>query len=186
LDADEGDAHLNGRITSLDEYRFVLYRHWNLYESMYHSRYVATKLEIWKQNGRKRLDTLLAKMGLPLDECKQKYPAMNSELKKKMKELFSRYAPDFGLRDLCYQSFQRVILNSTVGIQSLIFHCCSNADLKNNNPPPTLYMPSPLSWSLMQQMMKMMQILNHLLGKQISGRLMMLWIRMYMYNILLF
>lgn len=48
----------------------MLYRHWNLYDSMYYSRYIATNLGIWKQNGRKKLDTLLAKMGLPLDECR--------------------------------------------------------------------------------------------------------------------
>ena len=51
-------------------YRFMLYRHWNLYDSMYYSRYIATKLGIWKHTGKQRLDTLLAKMGLPLDQCR--------------------------------------------------------------------------------------------------------------------
>jgi cell division control protein 45 len=46
-----------------EELRFALFRHWNLYDSMYHSPYVASKLGIWKEKGRKRLHGLLAKMG---------------------------------------------------------------------------------------------------------------------------
>lgn len=40
-----------------------MFRHWNLYDAMYHSSYVASKLGIWKEKGRKRLSGLLAKMG---------------------------------------------------------------------------------------------------------------------------
>jgi cell division control protein 45 len=46
-----------------EELRFALFRHWNLYDAMYHSPYVASKLGIWKERGRKRLHGLLAKMG---------------------------------------------------------------------------------------------------------------------------
>ena len=31
-----------------EELRFMMFRHWNLYDSMYHSSYVAGKLGIWK------------------------------------------------------------------------------------------------------------------------------------------
>lgn len=50
-------------IRTTDELRFMLFRHWNLYDAMYHSSYVAGKLGIWKERGRKRLTGLLAKMG---------------------------------------------------------------------------------------------------------------------------
>lgn len=40
-----------------------LFQHWTLYDAMYHSSYVAGKLGIWKERGRKRLTGLLAKMG---------------------------------------------------------------------------------------------------------------------------
>ena len=46
-----------------DELRFTMFRHWNLYDAMYHSNYVASKLGIWKERGKKRLTGLLAKMG---------------------------------------------------------------------------------------------------------------------------
>jgi CDC45-like protein len=49
-----------------DELRFALFRHWNLYDAMYHSPYVASKLGIWKERGRKKLSGLLAKMGCVL------------------------------------------------------------------------------------------------------------------------
>ena len=46
-----------------EELKFMLFRHWTLYDAMYHSSYVANKLGIWKERGRKRLTGLLAKMG---------------------------------------------------------------------------------------------------------------------------
>ena len=50
-------------IRSTEELRFTLLRHWTLYDAMFHSSYVAGKLGIWKERGRKRLTGLLAKMG---------------------------------------------------------------------------------------------------------------------------
>lgn len=51
-------------IRATDELRFLLFRHWNLYDAMYHSSYVAGKLGIWRERGKKKLSGLLAKMGL--------------------------------------------------------------------------------------------------------------------------
>lgn len=50
-------------ILQSDEMRFMLFRHWNLYDAMLHSAYVAGRMGIWKEKGRKRLQGLLAKMG---------------------------------------------------------------------------------------------------------------------------
>jgi len=50
-------------IRPTEELRFMLFRHWTLYDAMFHSSYVASKLGIWKERGRKRLTGLLAKMG---------------------------------------------------------------------------------------------------------------------------
>ena len=50
-------------LRTTDELRFELFRHWTLYDAMFHSSYVAGKLGIWKEQGRKRLTGLLAKMG---------------------------------------------------------------------------------------------------------------------------
>lgn len=64
------------------QFRFMLLRHWSLYESMYYSNYVASKLGTWRAKGQEKLKELFAKMGFPLDESKQKYPFMKvSELR---------------------------------------------------------------------------------------------------------
>ena len=48
------------------EPRFLLIRHWSLYESMLHSPYLSTRLHIWSEPGKKRLHKFLAKMGVSL------------------------------------------------------------------------------------------------------------------------
>eukprot|EP00026_Physarum_polycephalum_P005984 Phypoly_transcript_06023.p1 GENE.Phypoly_transcript_06023~~Phypoly_transcript_06023.p1 ORF type:complete len:551 (+),score=62.68 Phypoly_transcript_06023:96-1748(+) len=96
-------------ITPVDDYRFMLYRHWNLYDSMYYSRYIATKLGIWKHTGKQMLDTLLAKMGLPLEECRQPYASMSVEFKKQLKTAIDTYSSKFGLDQIHFPSFQRQI-----------------------------------------------------------------------------
>lgn len=50
-------------IRIVEDLRFTMWRHWNLYDAMMHSGYVASKLGIWRERGRKRLHGLLAKMG---------------------------------------------------------------------------------------------------------------------------
>lgn len=50
-------------IRIVEELRFMLWRHWNLYDAMLHSGYVASNVAIWREKGRKRLHGLLAKMG---------------------------------------------------------------------------------------------------------------------------
>ena len=46
-----------------DEFRFVLFRHWSLWDSMYHSSYVANRLGLWKDRGLSKLNMLMAKIG---------------------------------------------------------------------------------------------------------------------------
>ena len=41
-----------------------------------HSRYVAVRLQTWQDAGRRQVDELLARMGLPLKFCKQDFCAL--------------------------------------------------------------------------------------------------------------
>jgi cell division control protein 45 len=63
LPHDPSSQTVNTSIKFEDEYRFMLYRHWSLYDSMFHSGYVASKLGVWKEFGKKRLNNMFAKMG---------------------------------------------------------------------------------------------------------------------------
>ncbi|CBJ26130.1 conserved unknown protein [Ectocarpus siliculosus] len=96
-----------GRITCDMEFRFMLHRHWSLYESMYFSNFVASKLNVWNSNGRHRLEEFLAKMGFSLEQCKQKYPFMSCQLRKRLRDQIEKYAEDYGLQDVFYGSYQR-------------------------------------------------------------------------------
>ena len=80
--------------------RFVLLRHWSLYDSMLHSPYLASRLHIWNESGVKRLHKLLAKMGISLSQCKQGYTHMDMDLKKSLREKLLKYAGVYGLNDL--------------------------------------------------------------------------------------
>lgn len=82
------------------EPRFLLLRHWSLYESMLHSPYLSARLQIWSDAGRRRLDKLLAKMGVSLSQCKQNYTHMDMELKRGLRERLLKFAPVYGLDGL--------------------------------------------------------------------------------------
>jgi cell division control protein 45 len=65
-----------GQIQSVTEFRFFLYRHWSLFEAMYHSPYIASKIPVWQAQGTVKLKELLAKTGVPLYQCNQVYTSM--------------------------------------------------------------------------------------------------------------
>ncbi|OSD08699.1 CDC45-like protein [Trametes coccinea BRFM310] len=90
-----------------EELRFMMFRHWNLYDAMYHSSYVASKLGIWKERGRKRLTGLLAKMGFSITDTQQPYSHMAKDLKLSLRQKLDQLAPEYGLVELAYPSFMR-------------------------------------------------------------------------------
>ncbi|KAF4554409.1 CDC45-like protein [Elsinoe fawcettii] len=82
------------------EPRFLLTRHWSLYESMLHSPYLSSRLHIWTDAGRKRLDRLLTKMGVSLDEARKGYTHMDMDLKRTLRKRLLKFAPMYGLDGL--------------------------------------------------------------------------------------
>ncbi|KAF8758936.1 hypothetical protein RHS01_02539 [Rhizoctonia solani] len=94
-------------IRSCQELRFTLYRHWTLYDSMYHSPYVAGKMNIWKERGRRNLAAMFAKMGISLQEGQQAYSHMDRNFRKDLPDLLETIAPEYGMVELQYPSFVR-------------------------------------------------------------------------------
>ncbi|KAG0649435.1 Suppressor of nda4 [Hyphodiscus hymeniophilus] len=82
------------------EPKFLLIRHWSLYDSMLHSPYLSARLHIWSDVGRKRLNKLLARMGISLVQCKQSYTHMDMELKRGLRSQLLKYSDMYGLDDL--------------------------------------------------------------------------------------
>lgn len=82
------------------EPKFLLIRHWSLYDSMLHSPYLFSRLRIWSESGLKRLHKLLAKMGVSLVQCKQSYTHMDMVLKKELRTKLLKYASLYNLEDM--------------------------------------------------------------------------------------
>ncbi|KAI1360798.1 CDC45-like protein [Xylaria arbuscula] len=82
------------------EPKFLLIRHWSLYDSMLHSPYLFSRLRIWSDSGVKRLHKLLAKMGVSLVQCKQSYTHMDMTVKKELRTKLLKYASLYNLDDM--------------------------------------------------------------------------------------
>lgn len=100
-------ANRDGRIRYEPEFRFMLTRHWTLFNSMLHSRYMATRLGVWREKGRRMLETFIVKMGIPLAQCKLDYSSMEMELKESLPMRISKHAAEFGIDDVSIPSFVR-------------------------------------------------------------------------------
>ena len=58
---------------AVDDFRFPLMRHWTVYDSIIHSRYVAVRLHTWQEKGKDKVRELLVRMGLSQRDCQADY-----------------------------------------------------------------------------------------------------------------
>lgn len=82
------------------EPKFLLIRHWSLYDSMLHSPFLSTRLHVWSDAGRKRLNKLLAKMGVSLQEAGKGYVHMDIEIKRSLRQRILKFAEMYNLEGL--------------------------------------------------------------------------------------
>ncbi|KAI9167116.1 Cell division control protein [Paramyrothecium foliicola] len=82
------------------EPRFLLIRHWSLYDAMLHSPYLFSRLKTWSETGIKRLHKLLAKMGVSLAQCKQSYTHMDMMLKRELRAKLLKYGSLYNLEEM--------------------------------------------------------------------------------------
>ncbi|PNY28735.1 Cell division control protein 45 [Tolypocladium capitatum] len=82
------------------EPRFLLIRHWSLYDSMLHSPYLFSRLKTWSETGIKRLHKLLAKMGVSLAQCRQSYAHMDMMLKRELRAKLLKYGSLYNLDEM--------------------------------------------------------------------------------------
>lgn len=83
----------------------TLYRHWTLYESMIHSQYTACKFKIWTLKGESKMKQLLAEIGLPLHQCKQKFSSMELKFRNNVCTEMENMAEKYDLDQIVYGSF---------------------------------------------------------------------------------
>ena len=91
-----------------DELRFMLYRHWSLFDAMYYSNYVAARLSVWKHDGKAKLQELLAKIGLSLEACRQTYAFLSLDEKTSLRDNLKVQGPFYNLDDPFTATFHRI------------------------------------------------------------------------------
>jgi len=109
--SDEVASADEARIRSSDEYRFMAHRHWNLYDSMYHSSFIATRLGVWRSAGQHQLHTLLATIGISIENSKQQFACMSATLKRKFFTNLQSAIAKYKLNGLIYPSFEKVCVH---------------------------------------------------------------------------
>lgn len=89
------------------DYHLFLLRHWTLYNSFFYSSHVNSKLNLWTEDGKKRLHKLFAKMGVSLAIAQQKWLYMDISVKRKLPSIFNKYLPLYGLEGIVREGFIR-------------------------------------------------------------------------------
>ena len=89
------------------DYHLFLLRHWTLYDSFFYSSHVNSKLNLWREDGRKKLHKLFAKMGVSLASAQQKWLYMDVRIKRQLPFIFNKYLPIYGLEGVVREGFIR-------------------------------------------------------------------------------
>lgn len=89
------------------DYQLFLLRHWTLYDSFFHSSLVNSKLNLWTEDGKRKLHKLFAKMGISLSVAQQKWLYMDTAVKKNLPVIFNKYLPLYGLEGIVREGFLR-------------------------------------------------------------------------------
>ena len=83
----------------MDDFRFPLMRHWTVYDSIIHSRYVAVRLHTWQEKGKDKVKELLVRMGLSQRDCQADY--CESSLSHAVQFLSTISTPKAGVGTVC-------------------------------------------------------------------------------------
>ncbi|KAK6464085.1 CDC45 family [Scheffersomyces coipomensis] len=89
------------------DYHLFLLRHWTLYDSFFYSPQVNAKLNLWTEEGKKKLHKMFATMGVSLAMAQQKWLYMDVRVKKQLPFIFNRYLPKYGLESIVREGFIR-------------------------------------------------------------------------------
>lgn len=97
----------DGTISYESDIRFVLMRHWTVYNSMLNSDFVASRLSSWRDKGKNQIELLFARMAIPLNQCKSDYSAMDLEYRELLTLQLEKFAAEFNIQNFSFPSFSR-------------------------------------------------------------------------------
>lgn len=87
------------------DYRLILYRHWNLFDSFIYSSYIMGNYITWKEAGKEEVKKLITYIGIPLEEAKQKYSSMRNEYKTLFNNKLVNICKSFNIDEILFHSF---------------------------------------------------------------------------------
>ena len=94
-------------ISVTDDFKFELFRHSNLYDSIHFSKHTAVGLHMWKDLGKKKLSTILVQLGIPLLDAHNQWNVLDSKFKRAVHESLEGVVSPYGLDQLRAPSFVR-------------------------------------------------------------------------------
>ncbi|KAJ3361106.1 hypothetical protein GGF32_007793 [Allomyces javanicus] len=95
------------RVSREPDVRVPLYRHWTLWDALAHARGISCRLATWTPRGVDRLQFLLTKMGVPMDEYRKPFLHMDKALKDAVWTQLETHAPLVRLDRLTCPTFVR-------------------------------------------------------------------------------
>lgn len=83
--------------------------HWNLHDSLLNSGSSIPKLKTWNDNGKFKLQQMIARMGIPLNEAQEKYMHLNPKHKNDIVNRMQYVYGDENQNDISISTFIRII-----------------------------------------------------------------------------
>ena len=67
----KNNSETRGSILREIDFRFVVMKHWTLYDSIKYSPYMVSKMKLWSEDGKKRLLDFITKVGVSQSQARQ-------------------------------------------------------------------------------------------------------------------
>jgi cell division control protein 45 len=100
----------NNGLRFTEDLRLVMYRHWSLFQAMWHSPYVYSKLELHRDHGHGTMQKLLMFAGISPDNYNQTYSSMSHSSRKLVgSDKFKRKCAAFGMDEIKFYQFIRSV-----------------------------------------------------------------------------
>ena len=111
-----------------------MYRHWSLFQAMWHTPYVFSKLELHRDHGHGTMQKLLMYSGVSPDNYKQNFSSMSHSARKLVaSDAFSKKCAAFGLDQIKHFQFVRTLMLNELSASDLYFMICSALHHKGFN-----------------------------------------------------
>lgn len=87
------------------DYHLFLLRQTSLLDSFLLSNYCNAKMQLWHDTGRKKLNSMFARMGISLVESQKNWLYLSSNIKQRLGQIMEDNLPFYGLKDLLKKGF---------------------------------------------------------------------------------